>query len=160
MTAGKDTRVAALHPPQPKECHEQALGAGFAFSTYAKRATKLRLSNVQHTSDLWMEEGGINALCLQVAGATPHPISYCTQEKSRKINQGNRDGSLLPSCGKDFCSGCKGASHSSAATRQILSLLQGEEWRLPLVLGRNPGLQIRGSIWQLGVGPTGGLCPK
>lgn len=86
------------------------------------RSSKLWLSTVQHPLDLWMEEGGINAPCLQAsAGATPHPTSYCSRENSRKINQGNQDGSLLPSyrrkgsCGEDFSSGCIGASHSSAA---------------------------------------------
>lgn len=98
----------------------------------------------------------------------PIPLLTAPGKKVEKINQGNQDGSLLPSyrrkgsCGEHFSSGCRGASHSSAATGQILSLLQGEEWRSSLVLslGRNPGLQIRGSIWQLGVGPTRGLCPK
>lgn len=41
-------------------------------------------------------------------------------------------------------------------------LLQREEWRLSLVLslGRSPRLQIRGSIWQLGICPARGLCPR
>lgn len=162
--------MAILHPSGPKECHEQALGAGFMCLYVCQEVhTRLWLSNVQHTLDLRMEEGGLYVPCLQAsAGATPHPTSYCTREKSRKKNQGNQDGSLLPSyrrkgsCGEHFSSGCRGASHSSAATGQILSLLQGEERRPSLVLslGRNPGLQIRGSIWQLAVGPTRGLCPK
>lgn len=139
MTPGKDTRVAILHPPRPKERHEQALGVGFRCLYVSQEVhTRLWLSNAQHSLDLQME-GGLYVPCLQAsAGATPHPTSQCTQEKSRKLNQGNQDGSLLPSyrrkgsCGEHFSSGCRGASHSSAATGQILSLLQGETLTFPL----------------------------
>lgn len=78
--------MAILHPSGPKECHEQALGAGFMCLYVCQEVhTRLWLSNVQHTLDLWKEEGGLYVPCLQAsAGATPHPTSYCTREKSRK----------------------------------------------------------------------------
>ena len=46
--------------------------------------------------------------------------------------------------------------------RPCTPLLQGEEWRLSLVLslGRSPKLQIRGFTWQLDICPTRGLCSR
>lgn len=108
--------------PWPKQCQEQAPRDGFMCLYVCQEIhTKLWLSNVQHSLDLWVEEWGINVPCLQVsAGIIPHPTSYCTPEKSRKVKQGYQDSSLLPSyrrkcsCGEDFSSDCRGDSHSSA----------------------------------------------
>lgn len=174
MTPGKDTRVAILHPPRPKERHEQALGVGFRCLYVSQEVhTRLWLSNAQHSLDLQMEEGGLYVPCLQAsAGATPHPSSYCTQEKSRKLNQGNQDGSLLPRMVPYFPAiGERAAveSISPLAAEEPATLLLPQVRSCPsyrgrpspfLSRGRNPGLQIRGSIWQLGIGPTRGLCPK
>lgn len=63
-------------------------------------------------------------------------------------------GFLLFSGGRASCS-CKD-------TRQACTpFLQGaQRLSLALTLGRSPRVQLRGCIWQLGISPTEGLCPR
>lgn len=129
--------------------------------------TKLWLNNVQQTLDLWMEGEALmhpDSKLLQVLLPIP-PLTAPGKKVEKGIREirmvpyfpaiGERAAveSISPLAAEGKC--CRSCCRSCCCCRG-----RNGDSHLSSVPGRNPGLQIRGFIWLLGVCPTGGLYPK